>query len=297
MSTWKFQRTKQGYHSFYLDFAGNKSGWESGILLSSDWHLDSKKCDRDLLKRHLDRAVSDDCPVIITGDMFDLMQGRKDPRKSMADLRPEHIGDDYFNLVVETSLDFLEPYAKNIALITYGNHETSMIRHNDFDILQAVYHRMRDRFSSKVLIGGYGAYIICRAYDEGGKIRGRHTIRTFHGAGGGGPVTKGVIGTNRRGAFMADADTIHTGHIHESWVVQTMKERIAHTGEIYTTAVNHICTPSYKQEFDLGTGFHSAGGRPPKPVGAAWLKFRYESKENPMCARVELDTRQGFTVQ
>ena len=183
MNRWKIQRTKQGQNTFFLDYTDVGADWGASIMLSSDWHLDSSKCDRELLTKHLSKALKNNSPIIVTGDMFDLMQGRKDPRKSMGDIRPEHIGEDYFNLVVETSLDFLEPYAQNIALITYGNHETSMIRHNDFDILQAIKHRMHDRFGSNVLIGGYGAYVVVRAYGSG-KLRGNHIIRTFHGSGG-----------------------------------------------------------------------------------------------------------------
>ena len=266
-------------------------------MLSSDWHLDSSKCDRDLLTKHLKKAVSNGSPIIITGDMFDLMQGRKDPRKSMGDIRPEHLGEDYFNLVVETSLDFLEPYAQNIALITYGNHETSMIRHNDFDTLQAIKHRMQDRFDSKVLIGGYGAYVIVRGYGSG-KLRGNHVIRTFHGSGGGGPVTKGVIGTNRRSTFIVDADTIHTGHVHEAWHVQGMQEKLTAAGAIYSRVVNHVCTPGYKQEYDLGTGFHSSNGRPPKPIGCAWLNLSYDTRSVPaILHNVQIDTAARFKTK
>lgn len=293
---WTIQRSKPKQNVFYLDFHGYGAEWKKTVYLGSDWHWDNRKCDRELLKKHLDKALALNAPIVVTGDILDLMQGKKDPRKSMSALRPEHIGEDYFDLIAETFLDFIEPYAHLVALFTYGNHETSNISHHEHDVLATVYHRMKDRFKSPVLMGGYGAYIVCRMIDPGQKTRGTYTIRTIHGSGGGGPVTKGVIGTNRRGVYIVDADLIQSGHVHEGWIVTQMQERIL-KGAVFAKTTTHLTTPTYKQEFGLNPGYHVIAGRPPKPLGCAWLEFVANRSGNTFFdSSVRLDLKTKFEV-
>ena len=53
--------------------------WEpKKVLLLSDIHWDNPKCQRDLLKRHLDEAKEIGADVLLNGDTFCLMQGAYD---------------------------------------------------------------------------------------------------------------------------------------------------------------------------------------------------------------------------
>ena len=60
------------------------------FLLLSDLHIDNPKCDRRLLLKVLNEAVERNALILIFGDLFCLMQGKGDPRRSKADIRPEH---------------------------------------------------------------------------------------------------------------------------------------------------------------------------------------------------------------
>ena len=53
-----------------------RNNWQpKKVLLLSDIHWDNPKCDRELLKRHLDQAKEIGADVLLNGDTFCLMQG------------------------------------------------------------------------------------------------------------------------------------------------------------------------------------------------------------------------------
>ena len=53
-------------------------GKETKIAMLSDLHWDNPKCDRELLKKHLDYCKEHNIPVMVNGDFFCLMAGRGD---------------------------------------------------------------------------------------------------------------------------------------------------------------------------------------------------------------------------
>jgi hypothetical protein len=106
-------------HKFTSDWKAQK------VLLISDIHWDSPYCQRDLLKRHLDEAVKQDAHIHFNGDTFDLMGGRRDFRGSKGSLRPEFKVDHYFDEIVNKAIEWFSPYAKNLKVVGWGNHETS----------------------------------------------------------------------------------------------------------------------------------------------------------------------------
>lgn len=56
------------------------------LLLASDVHFDNPKCRRDIFFRHLNEAKKRGAKVAIFGDLFCLMQGKYDPRRSKKDI-------------------------------------------------------------------------------------------------------------------------------------------------------------------------------------------------------------------
>jgi hypothetical protein len=65
----KVERLGKNIHK--LSFKGNSAK----IAILSDIHWDNPKCDRELLKKHLDYCVEENIAVHINGDFFCLMQG------------------------------------------------------------------------------------------------------------------------------------------------------------------------------------------------------------------------------
>ena len=120
-----------------------------------------------------------------------------------------------------------KPYAKHIALIGYGNHETSVLRHGEFDALQMFVTLLNHECGTDVQLGGYGGAILFGFAN--GPNANRHTrfaMYYFHGSGGGGPVTKGAINFNRMMTAVEGADAIWMGHVHESTEITYTLERV-----------------------------------------------------------------------
>lgn len=273
-SNWRVEQVDTNAHVIHIDFP-NKTE-EQWFLLRSDVHHDNIHCNVALETRHLDEATERGAGIIDYGDLFDVMQSSRDKRASKFQIRPEHAQtDDYFGAVLNDAVKFYAPYAKNIAMLSYGNHETAILKHNNLDLIQQLAARLSEKIGTRVPTGGYSGFIRFRA--SAGKNRiGNKTMFYHHGSGGGGIVTKGVIQNQRRQAFV-DADIIATGHIHEKHIHCDQRHKLNESDRHEIKDVWHVCTPGYKGEYDDGKGgWHVERGAPPKPLGAAWLRFYIE---------------------
>lgn len=251
-------------------------GWEQWGLLSSDRHLDNPKSNRQMQKRHLELAKERGAFVIDTGDLICGMQGRDDRRGSKPDLLEENKSGDYLGSLVRSGLEFFDPYRENLALFGEGNHETAVKKRAEFDLTSALVDRLRDR-GSPVIRGGYRGWI--RFLFSAGQCRSSTVLYYTHGGGGGGEVTKGVIKTNRRAVYLPDADIVIGGHIHEAWYLELPRARLTANGNEYTDEQTHVCLPTYKEEFaEVAGGYHHEKERPPKPLGAWWVRFFWDGE-------------------
>jgi hypothetical protein len=241
------------------------------FLLASDIHLDNPKCDRKLFKKHLDEMNERQGLALFFGDIMCLMQGKKDRRGSKGDIRLEHLGSNYFDLVFNETADWLQPWQDRICVMSDGNHETAIINHNEIDPLGNVVRIMRDR-GSKVEHMRYQGFIWITFHMNKQKIR-RVTLAYHHGAWGG-VVTKGVMGGGRYAAIFPDADVIVNGHNHERTIVSHPAYRLNQIGEVRVESRLHLQTGTYKEEFKGGSGFAIEKIVMPKSLGGIWLKLR-----------------------
>ena len=259
-----------------------QSGQE--FLLMSDLHWDNPHCDRGLLKNHLDEAVKRNAAIILNGDTYCCMGGKYDRRADKSLIRPEHNTDRYFDAIVDTSVEWFAPYAKNILLIGYGNHETAIIKHGETDLLQRFASTLNYATGSAVQVGGYGGTIDIRVLHD--TIRGvNFVVHYFHGHSGGGAVSRGVIHDQRLLAGTEGYDLTWMGHVHELYYHQNMIHRYDRsTKTLIQKPIHQLRTATYKEEWDGGyMGFHTERGRGPKPLGGYWLKLetsRNTSKDN-----------------
>jgi len=267
----KITRHAANVHTFDCE------GKEAEFLLISDLHWDNPNCDRDLLKRHLDQAVAKNAPIIMNGDTFCLMQGRGDPRRSKDEIRPEHNKGNYLQAVVNDAVQWFKPYAKHIALLGYGNHETSVIRNVEFDVLQMFVTIMNHENGTDIQLGGYGGAIL---FGFNTNKQGNHYYRWamhyYHGSGGGGVVTKGTIQDQRIMAMLEGYDCTWQGHVHELYHHINMVQYINRNNyQVNQRPLHQIRTATYKEEYQGGVGgYHVERGRPPKPLGGYWLKLK-----------------------
>lgn len=258
--------------------AVTRSGWEQWFLLRSDAHHDNPECDQKLEKKHLEQAKERGAGIIDAGDLFCAMQGKFDKRADKSKVRPEHTKGDYLDLLVSTAAKFYEPYAKNIIVLGQGNHETAIAKRHETNLTERLVERINTKAKSRIQCGGYGGWIRFRFLRT--NWRSSSLLHYFHGTGGGGPVTRGVIQTNRLAVFNPDADFVLTGHTHDQWVVPIARQRVSDMDKPYHDEQMHIRTPGYKDSWgDVYGGWEAEKMLGPKPKGAAWLRFYYFNNE------------------
>lgn len=258
-----------------LKFDKIKSGWEQYVLLRADAHHDNIHCNRALEKEHLEEAKDRNAVIADFGDLFCAMQGKYDPRSSMDDIRSEDVGQDYLDLIVKHAAEFYGPYAKNFALIGKGNHELNIRKRHGTDLTSNLVHRLNSNHSGNVQIGGVGGWI--RFLFKGHRAYSVN-LKYHHGAGGGGPVTRGVIQTARQAVYLPDADIVVNGHTHDGWILSRARERLSERGQISKDLLWFGRTPGYKDEYSDGfEGFHNEQWRDPRPQGALWLRFWFKN--------------------
>lgn len=270
MAKWKFRESSRNVHVFdvRLDHVGD----EQWFLLQTDAHWDNPMCDREKMVEHLDLAKERNAPVIDAGDFFCAMQGKYDKRSSKKSIRPEHVTDDYLGELRRTAVKWLEPYKNILTVRGVGNHETAILKAHEIDLTSGLVETARDRGFPHICRGGYSGFVRI-AINCGGRKFG-FKLYYFHGAGGGGPVTRGVIQTNRQAVYLADADIVFTGHTHDAWQMPIARIRLNTSDVIEHCRQVHIKGAGYKEEYRDGMGgFHVERGGAPKPVGAVWLRF------------------------
>lgn len=242
-------------------------------LLMSDVHFDNVKCDRALLKKHLDQAKARGAGVLIFGDFFCAMQGRNDRRSSKSDLRDENKRTDYLDSLVESAAEFLAPYKDNIMLITRGNHETAVLSKLETDLTR----RLALQLGGNTKYGPYQGYI--RFQFMISKTNQRTTTMFYHHGAFTGVITKGALSVARYAAIAPDADIIVSGHTHDRWVMEHPQFRLSKAGEITLANQLHIKTGTYKEEYLKGDGWATEKIVFPKSLGGWWLSFELETGE------------------
>lgn len=256
---------------------GGTGKWERWFLLSSDRHHDNAKTLHKLELKHLNQAKERNAGIIDCGDLHCAMQGKWDKRASTEGCRPEQKEGRYLDSLVECAADFYAPYADNWITMGYGNHETSIIKRHETDLVARTVERINTMTGARVHTGGYSGWVRFTIKRAGHYSSFR--LKYHHGYGGGGPVTRGAIQTNRMAVYLPDADIVCSGHTHDAWQMPIARERINAHDKITHDEQMHIKLPTYKEEYADGNGgWHIERGGPPKPLGAYWLRFYYESE-------------------
>lgn len=272
---WNVEQKHRSVTTVRFDYSG--VGWEQWILLRTDAHHDNPHCDQRTEKKHLDQAVERNALIIDNGDLFCSMQGKYDKRSSKDAMRPEHQNGNYLDRLVETAADFYSPYADNWLLFGQGNHETKILQNHETNLTERLVERInvaqeKKKKTHRVFMGGYGGWV--RFQFERARHRSTRTLYHYHGTGGGGPVTRGTIQTNRLAVYNPDADVIFTGHTHDEWCLTIARQRLTTNGIPYHDEQLHIRAPGYKDSWGDGyAGWEVERGLAPRPIGSAWLRL------------------------
>jgi len=249
---------------------------ETKIALLSDLHWDNPKCDRKMLKSHLDYCKQNKIPIFINGDFFCLMMGKYDPRRNKQDILPEHNKANYLDAVIETAVEWFSPYAHLLTVIGYGNHETAIIKNLETDPLQRFVDLLNYTNKTKVQTGGYGGWLHIKYSIFENTILSKN-IKYFHGSGGGGMVTKAAINLTRALEMYENMDIFIMGHVHENSSRNDVRDSLQYNPgkrvyEIEHKQIHLAITGTYKEEYQDGAfGWHVERGAPVKPVGGRIL--------------------------
>lgn len=249
------------------------------VLLTSDWHFDNPKTNRKLLFRHLDQAKERGAYIIINGDTLCLMQGKYDPRGTKSSIRTEHNGDSYLDLVIEDTAQKLVPYAHLILQINEGNHESSVSKRSETNVLKRLVERINSLANTNIQLGTYlGLIVLNLSYRESAT----RTLKIAYSHGNfGGIITKGSLSVVRYASIFPDADIVMSGHTHDGWIMA--QPRYVHNrfkGEYDIKNQWHIKTGTYKEEFENGSGWAVERIGMPKYLGSCWLKINYHQKQD-----------------
>ena len=243
------------------------------FLLLSDLHIDNPKCDRRLLLKVLNEAVERNALILIFGDLFCLMQGKGDPRRSKADIRPEHNKPNYIDAVIKDTASILKPYANNVILIGDGNHETSIIKHIEVDPIDYLLNYLH-KYNPSIQHGGYQGFV--RFVSVVGRKTRSVELFYHHGAFGG-AVSKGVLSVNRY-ASIVKSDVVVSGHTHDSWLVEHPFYEMDQNCVVHQKIQHHVKTGTFKQEYLQPNGFQIEKQVMPKPLGGWWMEFYGEGR-------------------
>jgi len=242
------------------------------VLLSSDWHWDSVKCDRDKLAADLTMAREVNAAVLSVGDLFDVMGGKFDPRSNgKYDVRPEFARGNYFDDIVTQCAEWLEPWRDQLAVITPGNHETAVRKRMETCLTTRLVERLRMN-GSRVRQGGYAGWVMFRGMASKKNVAA-YRLYYHHGYGGGGPVTRGVIDFARY-LVDIDADCVHAGHVHQRTLIEATRQRLTPNGIPKVKPIHLVRSAAYKQEC-LTDGWAVEKGMSSRPLGGWWMLLRW----------------------
>jgi len=168
-----------------------------------------------------------------------------------------------------------ERHARRLPFPLALAQHVGILKHHETNLTERLVEAIRQRCpSSPVRAGGFSGWVRF-IFDRGAGASASCRLWYHHGYGGGGPVTRGVIQSNRKAVYV-EADIIASGHTHDSWIVPITRIQLNKSNRIHHNDQIHVSTPGYKDEYADGFGgFHIERGAPPKPVGCAWLHFAY----------------------
>jgi hypothetical protein len=259
-----FEKTKP--HLFEVK-TNNK---ELKVIPFSDVHFDSKKCDRAMLKKHLDMLEKEDAYCWFNGDFFDVMGCNRDPRSGKEDIRPEYNVKNYLDAVIVDAEKFLRPYKDRILFMSDGNHETNILNRQETNVL--------DRLCAMLGVErmGYSGFIRVNL----AKVKYSKLIHFHHGFGGNAPRSKGIMRVDIDAAKYPDADVIVRGHTHQKWAIPSLSRRLTSRGEFIKKTQYHFQLGSYKDGYGKGIrGWEVEKEFSDTPLGSFLLNLSYQKIE------------------
>lgn len=207
------------------------------LWLMSDLHIGANHVDYRLIKKEIREAIRRNDRILINGDVFDAILPGDRKRFTPDVLHPRLQGRrNILNAAVDWALEILAPAAHLIDMIGVGNHDVSVEKYGNVDVVRLLVDRLQEISPKNHTIhyGGYGGFV------EYQNLRKSWVMYYHHGSGGASPVTKGMIDFNRKDVWVL-ADLIWMGHKHNRWAGHTIRMEMGPTFR----NVYHVMTGAY----------------------------------------------------
>lgn len=254
-----------------------KDTWQQSFLLTSDVHIDSKKCELKLFKKHLEQLKERNAYLIDNGDLYDCMGGKYDKRSNKADILSKLQVSNYFDALNDHAKEILDPVSDRIIMLSDGNHELSVTSRHEIDLIGRLQDSLNKNKKTNILRQGYTGWIKFVFNRPDGRDYGSMYMYRTHGNGGNAPVTKGVIQSARRQDII-DADIYVSGHIHTNYTVPRPMWKITDRGTVYIQEKVHHQLGTYKDSSN--STWENMKGFAPPSLGGSWMTFKYDSTSN-----------------
>jgi hypothetical protein len=219
--------------------------------LFSDLHLDAIDHDAKQFTSDMDAIAEADGSILINGDLVDGIMPTDRKRYSRAGDTTDD--DAQINAIAEYVCKRLEPWADFIDYIGFGNHEVSIVKYNNVDIIAMITTLLNQKRSKElppIRRSGYVGFVNLAFSRDGSGVK-RFVIYRDHGKGGASPVTKGTISLNRLYSTYA-ADLYWLGHSHVSMIDNKSQWTFGVTpqGNLYRKNKIGVITPGYNANFN-----------------------------------------------
>lgn len=209
--------------------------------------------------------------VLITGDLFDAMAGRSDPRASKTNLRSEYKCDRWLDRIVEDCAQWFERYSRNLFLVSDGNHETSIRKRLEIDLCQRFCGIINTMPGTKTYYGHYAGTVRHKFMEHRGVPIDTRGLNYHHGTGYGARYKR----IERAGEY-PDSYILTFGHHHKCESEKVHRTRVSSRGVVYDDEQILLVCPSVKNEHGKGSkGWAVEEGHRGKPTGAMWLRWFY----------------------
>jgi len=254
------------------------------LMLSSDRHYDHPAQREQLERQQLALAEERDALILDFGDLFDAMQGPRDPRADYSLLADQYRRTDYFDSLVDNAVKRYSPYAKRWAMVAQGNHEQAVLKNYATDLTERFAAGMRAS-GGQTQAMPYAGWV--RVFAKG--VTREHNLLTLyysHGSGKGGMMSFGTLDTRRIQSYVL-ADVVVQGHTHDPYVLPIARERLSTRNVVAREATWHIRCASYLDSFSR-RGWDAQSGKPPRVFGCVWLVIEFNRHAHRISAHLDL---------
>ena len=182
---------------------------EFDIVWISDLHFDSKYSEWNKVKKYL--VENPNTYIVIGGDSLDVMQFVNDKRGTKGDTKKEYNHTDYANRIINiVRQEVIEPFKHRIISWNRGNHDNSIIKYHNIDLLSLI-------CGVDVPICEYEGYIVINnSYKH--KTSSSQVIQFCHSPSSGGIRSKGSLSIDIAKAEYPSADIWIREHIHDGFI-------------------------------------------------------------------------------